>query len=59
MIQLKINTQDKLACKLLTYTTNIFHKLVIFSPAVVLAKHVAGSPIYITVRWLAGDQEIV
>ena len=39
MIHMKINTQDKLACKLLTYyTPNIFHKLVIFSPAVVFGK---------------------
>ena len=52
MTQVKINTQDKLACKLLTYTPNIFHKLVIFSPAVVLAK--SCSSIYPYYSQLAG-----
>ena len=52
MTQMKINTKDKLACKLLTYTPNIFHKLVIFSPAVVLAK--SCSSIYPYYSQLAG-----
>lgn len=52
MIRMKINTQDKLACKLLTYyTPNIFHKLVIFLQLLFLAK---SCSIYLYYSQLAG-----